>query len=159
MTPDQIPIVRESWPAVAADAGTLALHFYRRLFEIDHGAARLFAHVDMEAQRKKLVQALAVVVASLDDPDRLLNAVGALGKRHVHYGVEDHHFDSVGEALIDALHAVLGAGFTPDVQAAWLEAYTLVASVMRRALVRAAAPHLAETDQEPAGSPAFTRTS
>ena len=159
MTPDQIAIVRGAWPALAAEANPLASNFYKRLFEIDHSAARLFANVDMDAQRKKLIQALAVVVASLDDPDRLLGAVGALGKRHVHYGVEDHHFDSVGEALIDALHAVLGAGFTPDVQAAWLEAYTLVASVMRRALIRAASPQLSETDQEPVGSPAFTRTS
>ena len=161
MNPDQIAIVRGVWPAVAADAATLASHFYRRLFEIDHGTARLFAHVDMDAQRKKLVQMLSVVVASLDDPDRLLNAVGALGKRHVHYGVEDHHFDSVGEALIDALREVLGKAFTPDVQGAWLEAYTLVASVMRRALVRAS-PAESDADvltQEPAGSPTFTRTS
>jgi hemoglobin-like flavoprotein len=161
MTPDQLQLVRGAWPAVAADAGTLASHFYRRLFEIDHGAARLFAHVDMDAQRKKLVQALEVVVASLDDPDRLLGAVGALGKRHVHHGVEDHHFDSVGEALIDALHDVLGDAFTPDVQGAWLEAYTLVASVMRRALVRAFSPEVAveSIGQSPAGSPTFTRTS
>lgn len=159
MNPDQIAIVRGVWPAVAADAATLAAHFYGRLFEIDHGAARLFAHVDMETQRKKLVQTLAVVVACLDDPDRLLNAVGALGKRHVHYGVEDHHFDTVGEALIDALHSVLGVSFTPDVQTAWLEAYTLVASVMRRALVRAAIPEVVESDQVPGGSPALTRTS
>jgi hemoglobin-like flavoprotein len=159
MTSDQIAIVRGTWPAVAADANSLALRFYARLFEIDHGAARLFAHVDMDAQRKKLIQALTVVVASLDEPDRLLNVVGALGKRHVHYGVEDHHFDSVGEALIDALHAVLGALFTPEAQAAWLEAYTLVASVMRRAFIRAATSQSADTDQNPAGSPALTRTS
>ena len=90
-------------------------------------------------------------IAPLDTPNAF--------KRHVHYGVEDHHFDSVGEALIDALHAMLGAGFTSDVQAAWLEAYTLVASVMRRALIRTATPPIAETDHEPGGSPALTRTS
>ena len=161
MTPDQIELVRGAWPAVAADAGTLALHFYERLFEIDHSAARLFSGVDMDTQRKKLLQALSVVVASLDDPDRLLGAVGALGKRHVHYGVQDHHFDSVGEALINALHDVLGEAFTPEVQGAWLEAYTLVASVMRRALVRASFPEVAveSTDQSPVGSPTLTRTS
>jgi hemoglobin-like flavoprotein len=161
MNPDQIQIVRGAWPVVAAGADTLASRFYARLFEIDQGAARLFGHVDMDAQRKKLIQTLAVVVASLDDPDRLLNAVGALGKRHVHYGVEDHHFDTVGEALIDALHQVLGDGFTPEVQRAWLEAYTLIASVMRRALVRASLPEQVaeQLTQEAPGSPALTRTS
>jgi hemoglobin-like flavoprotein len=159
MTPNHIVLVRTSWASASNARFALAERFYESLFEIDESAARLFALVDMHAQRKKLVQMLAVVVASLDDPDHLLNAVGALGKRHVHYGVEDHHFDSVGAALIDALHAVLGVGFTADVQSAWLEAYTLVASVMRRALARAASPQLATADQEPGGSPALTRTS
>ncbi|HMA23783.1 MAG TPA: globin family protein [Gemmatimonadaceae bacterium] len=140
MTPDQILLVRSSWPAVAADADALTTHFYARLFEIDDSAARLFAGTDMATQRKKLAQSLAVVVKALDDLDQLLPAVAALGKRHAHYGVEQHHFDSVGEALIAALGAVLGDGFSSDVHAAWGEAYGLVASVMRRALIRAAVP-------------------
>jgi hemoglobin-like flavoprotein len=140
MTPDQILLVRSSWPAVAADADALTTHFYARLFEIDDSAARLFTGIDMASQRKKLAQALAVVVKVLDDPDQLLPAVAALGKRHANYGVEHHHFDSVGEALITALGAILGDMFVPELQAAWTEAYTLVASVMRRALIRAAVP-------------------
>jgi hemoglobin-like flavoprotein len=138
MTPDQILLVRSSWPAVAADADALTIHFYAHLFAIDDSAARLFAGIDMASQRKKLAQALAVVVKVLDDPDQLLPAVAALGKRHANYGVEHHHFDSVGEALVAALGAVLGDRFVPELQAAWTEAYTLVASVMRRALIRAA---------------------
>jgi hemoglobin-like flavoprotein len=138
MTPDQILLVRSSWPAVAADADALTIHFYARLFAIDDSAARLFAGIDMASQRKKLAQALTVVVKVLDDPDQLLPAVAALGKRHANYGVEHHHFDSVGEALVAALGAVLGDRFVPELQAAWTEAYTLVASVMRRALIRAA---------------------
>jgi len=140
MTPDQILLVRSSWPAVAADADALTVHFYAHLFAIDDGAARLFAGIDMASQRKKLAQALAVVVKMLDDPEQLLPAVAALGKRHAHYGVEHRHFDSVGEALISALAAILGSEFVPELQTAWSDAYTLVASVMRRALVRATVP-------------------
>jgi hemoglobin-like flavoprotein len=136
VTPDQILLVRVSWPAVAADADALTTHFYARLFEIDDSTARLFAGVDMDSQRKRLVQALGVIVDALDAPDQLLRAVAALGKRHANYGVEHHHFESVGEALISALGVVLGDGFVPDLRAAWTEAYALVAAVMRRALVR-----------------------
>ena len=93
------------------------------------------------AQRKKLAQSLAVVVAALDDPDSLLPAVSALGKRHTHYGVEHHHFDSVGEALLTALGTTLGAAYTQEIHDAWAEAYALVAAVMKRALVRAEAVH------------------
>jgi hemoglobin-like flavoprotein len=140
MTPEQTSYVRESWPIVAANADALTDAFYKQLFEIDASAARLFAGVDMTAQRKKLAQALAVVVHALDDPDSLLPAVAALGKRHAGYSVEHHHFDTVGEALLSALGGVLGAAFTSDVRNAWAEAYALVASVMRRALVRASEP-------------------
>lgn len=138
MTPEQILLVRASWPVVAAKADVLTTRFYAHLFEIDSSAARLFGHVDMAAQRLKLHQALTVVVYALDDPDRLLPAIGDLGKRHVKYGVEHHHFDSVGEALLRAIGDSLGDAFDRDVRQAWAEAYALVASVMRRALVRMA---------------------
>ena len=103
---------------------------YESRFRANHGEL---------TQRKRLAQALAVVVNALHDPDTLLPAIAALGKRHANYGVEHHHFDSVGEALVSALGAVLGAEFTLDVQTAWTDAYALVASVMRRALIRSAA--------------------
>jgi hemoglobin-like flavoprotein len=129
--------VRASWPSIAANADTVTDKFYKYLFEIDQSASRLFASVDMTAQRRKLAQSLAVVVQSLDDPDSLLPAVAALGKRHAGYGIEHHHFDSVGEALLAALGDALGSDFTTDVRHAWAQAYALVASVMRRALIRA----------------------
>ena len=137
MTPEQTSYVRESWPAAAANADALTANFYKQLFEIDASAARLFAGVDMTAQRKKLVQSLTIVVHVLDDPDTLLPAMAALGKRHTGYAVEHHHFDSVGEALLSALGDTLGSAFTTEVRRAWAEAYALVASVMRRALIRA----------------------
>jgi hemoglobin-like flavoprotein len=136
MTQDQILLVRASWPTVAAQADALTTHFYAHLFEIDDTAARLFAGVDMTAQKKKLAQALAVVIHALDDIDSLLPAVAALGKRHTHYGVEERHFDSVGDALLWALYDVLGDAFTPAVRDAWAQAYTIVSSVMRRPFAR-----------------------
>jgi len=141
MTPDQISRVRSSWPDVAADADAMTLRFYEHLFAIDAGAARLFAHTDMGAQRVKLAQMLEALVNALDDPDRLVPVIAALGKRHTHYGVESRHFDSVGEALLLALGETLGVAFTPGTRQAWSETYWLVASVMRRALVRASIPH------------------
>jgi hemoglobin-like flavoprotein len=137
MTPEHITLVRASWPAIAAHADALTRNFYTYLFEIDDSAARLFAGVDMTALRTKLAQSLAVVVQSIDDVDRLLPALAALGKRHATYGVEDRHFDSVGHALLRAFSTTLGDEFTTPLHDAWSEAYGLIAAVMRRALVRA----------------------
>jgi hemoglobin-like flavoprotein len=139
MTPDQIQLVRSSWPVVAANADALTATFYAHLFEIDDSAARLFVGVEMTSQRSKLAQSLAVVVKALDDTDRLLPPLAALAKRHTHYGVEPHHFDSVGEALLHALATTLGSSFTTELRNAWGQAYALVASVMQRALIRTAA--------------------
>jgi hemoglobin-like flavoprotein len=136
MTSDQILLVRSSWPLIAERGDELSAQFYDGLFAIDASAARLFAGVDMTAQRAKLMQSLAVIVHALDDIDQLLPVVAALGKRHTRYGVEDHHFDSVGEALLLAFGVTLGTAFTPELRSAWTVAYALVASVMRRALTR-----------------------
>lgn len=136
MTPEQIQLVRTTWEVAAADPDTLTTNFYAHLFAIDSGIARMFGGVDMASQKKKVAQALAVVVTALDDVDSLLPALSALGKRHVKYGVESRHFDAVGDALIWALRDSLGNAFTADVQHAWADAYAVVASVMRRPLER-----------------------
>ena len=89
MNANQADLLRESWSAVAPRADELTQRFYQHLFDIDDTAARLFAGVDMEAQRTKLLHALKLVVASADDMDRLLPALAALGKRHTEYGIEE----------------------------------------------------------------------
>jgi hemoglobin-like flavoprotein len=150
VTPDQTSLVRASWPLIAARAGALTANFYTSLFEIDDSAARLFATVDMAAQRAKLVHSLAVIVDAVDNPDRLLPVVAALGRRHATYGIEQRHFDSVGHALLRALSITLGDAFTIEMHHAWGEAYELISAVMRRALVRA---------NEPAAGPSPTHAS
>lgn len=136
MTSEQATAIRETWQSVSANVDTLAATFYGHLFEIDTSAARLFARVDMPAQRAKLAQSLAVLVNAVDDPDRLLPTLGALARRHVRYGIEVHQFDSVGDALLWALADTLGEEFTPQVREAWAQAYALIASVMKRAVDR-----------------------
>jgi hemoglobin-like flavoprotein len=138
MTSDQVLLVRSSWSAIATHGDELSVRFYDHLFAIDPGAARLFSHVDMSAQRAKLAQMLGAVVHSLDDIDSLLPAVAALGKRHTQYGVEHRHFDSVEEALLRAFSDTLGGDFTPALRASWAEAYALITCVMKRALIRSA---------------------
>ena len=55
----------------------------------------------------------------------------ALARRHAAYGVTDHHYQTVGEALLWTLHQGLGEHFTPSVAAAWSAAYALLADVMK----------------------------
>ena len=143
MNPDQVLLVRASWPEAAARADTLTTTFYEYLFEIDTTAAALFTGVDMAGQKKKLAQALAVVVNAADDPGRLVPALTALGRRHAGYRVDHRHFDSVGTALLRALGDTLGGAFTADVRDAWAAAYGAVAGIMRDAMAQGVREDLA----------------
>ena len=134
MSPEEIRLVRSSWSMIAERADAFTARFYDHLFVIDAGAAQLFNGVDMSIQQWKLAQTLGVVVQALDDLDTLLPAVAALGRRHTRYGVLHHHFDSVGAALLQAFVDTLGQHFTPAVRAAWVRAYSLVATEMQKGL-------------------------
>ena len=59
--------------------------------------------------------------------------VRPLGRRHAGYKVTAEHYKPVGEALIWTLEQGLGDAFTPPIKTAWLEAYTMVANVMKEA--------------------------
>lgn len=84
----------------------------------------------MTQQGAKLMAALGFVVHGLDRAETILPTVRDLAKRHVGYGVEEHHYPIVGQALIETLAAGLGEAFTPPVREAWEAAYGLLASVM-----------------------------
>jgi len=128
-------VLRESWAKVVPIADAAAAIFCERLFDTDPATRRLFSPERMPEQRRKLVQALDLVVTGLDD----LGPIAALGRRHVGYGVTEAQYGSVGVALLWTLERGLGAALHESAAAAWTEAYGLVSGVMRDA-VRVAPP-------------------
>jgi hemoglobin-like flavoprotein len=136
MTPEQQELVRESWRRFNPVPRAATVQFYDRLFELDPTVRQLFAGVDLEEQERKLMTMFAQIVHAIDRPEELVSSVAALGRRHVHYGVKDGDYDSIGAALLWTLEQGLGDEFTPEIRAAWAEAYLTVATVMRRAAVR-----------------------
>lgn len=130
MTPRQIALVRETFAAVKPIAGTAAALFYDRLFALDPALRALFKS-DMREQGAKLMQMIGVAVAGLHAPEALVPTLRGLGRRHRGYGVDDRHYDTVGEALIWTLGQGLGPAFTDEAREAWLAAYGLLAGVMQ----------------------------
>ncbi len=133
MTPDQKTLVQSTWHQVVPIADTASAQFYDRLFEIDPTLRTLFADVDLESQRRKLIATLTRVVVALDEIEELVPEIEALGRRHAGYGVTDAHYQTVGEALLWTLETGLGDAWTRDVETAWTAAYGFVADVMRGA--------------------------
>lgn len=87
----------------------------------------------MVAQGQKLMQALALVTNSLDQLDTILPEVKQLGIRHARYGMNEGHYATVGAALLWTLEKNLGPALTPEVRAAWTNAYLMLASAMMAA--------------------------
>ena len=116
--------------------------FYRRLFELDPGLRPLFKGA-MTAQGARLMTALGGVVGSLDQLERILPALCALGHRHGAYGVRPEHYATVGEALIWTLEQALGPAFTREMRRAWIDAYGRLAWTMIAAAEEDALPEAA----------------
>ncbi|MFG1478969.1 globin domain-containing protein [Xanthobacter sp. V4C-4] len=129
MTPSDIAAIRADFAIVARAPDDFAARFYARLFTLDPALRVLFPD-DLSEQRRKLVQALAMVVAGLDRLDDILPAVQGLGARHGDYGVQPEHYAIVGEAILGTLEETLGGGFGAANRAAWGEAYATLADVM-----------------------------
>jgi hemoglobin-like flavoprotein len=133
MSPEQKMLVHETWQQVAPTADQVAVLFYERLFAIDTTARPLFGSTDLAEQRRKLIQALTLVVRGLNQTESLVPAIAELGRRHARLGVSAKHYHSVGAALLWTLKQKLGLGWTPQVEAAWTSAYLLLADIMRKA--------------------------
>lgn len=132
MTPRQIALVQASWQRVRPAGGEVAARFYARLFERDPSLAPLFRG-EMEAQGRKLIAALDFVVEHLAERPGRLPALQQLARRHVYYGVQPAHYDSVGEALGWTLAQGLGEAAGSELLQAWAAAYDEVAAAMKQA--------------------------
>lgn len=139
MTPEQKVLVQESFAKVVPIADQAAALFYQRLFSLDPALQPLFRG-SMEEQGRKLMKMIGTAVNGLDDLDALVPAVQDLGRRHVGYGVEDSHYDTVGAALIWTLEQGLGDAFTNPVRDAWITVYGILASTMKGAAAEVASP-------------------
>jgi nitric oxide dioxygenase len=129
MTPEQVTAIQDSFDKVNPIAEQAAALFYGRLFEIAPEVKPLF-HGDMAEQGRKLMATLAFVVNRLGNLETVLPAASALAKRHVGYGVKAAHYGPVGAALLWTLEQGLGDQWTPQLAAAWGEAYTVLSNVM-----------------------------
>ena len=132
MTPEREQLVRDTWKRFEPKAAEHARFFYDKLFELDPETKAMFARANMDIQRHRLMETFGMLVTELDDAERLVSDLVVLGRRHGAYGVRDSDYDAAGVALLWTLERALGPEFTAEARSAWTEAYTTIATVMRR---------------------------
>jgi ferredoxin-NADP reductase/hemoglobin-like flavoprotein len=121
--------LKESWAAVTEFGDEVPLYFYSTLF-LSHPETRKLFPVSMAAQRDRLVNALGRTVASVDDLDALMPFLQQLGADHRKFEVLAEHYPHVGGALLATLEHFLGPRWTPELAAAWTQAFGIVSKVM-----------------------------
>lgn len=127
-----VRLVRDSWAVAEPHADEVARFFYGMLFSLSPGTRELFA-VNMEVQRSRLLRALVHVIQMVDRPDELMPFLQQLGRDHRKFGVVNSHYEAVGTALLAAVKKYAGDAWTPQVERAWAECYTIMASAMTEA--------------------------
>ena len=126
----QVEVLEESFKAIEPQADGFVGSFYDNLFAANPEAKPLFETTDMEAQKKKLLASLVLVVENLRKPEALDGALRGLGARHVKYGALPEHYPLVGSALLTTFGQYLGDKWTPDVKNAWTNAYVAISEIM-----------------------------
>ena len=118
-----------SFDLVAPRGDDLMDEFYSRLFAAAPAVKPLFP-ADMKRQKVMLLGALVLLRKSLRDLDAIVPKLRELGARHVAYGAQPEHYPVVGTALIASMAAIAGDAWTVEYEAAWAEAFEIVAATM-----------------------------
>jgi hemoglobin-like flavoprotein len=118
-----------SFDLVAPRGDELMDEFYSRLFAAAPAVKPLFPD-NLSRQKVMLLGALVLLRKSLRDLDSIAPKLRDLGARHVAYGAEPEHYPVVGTVLIASMAAIAGDAWTADYEAAWAEAFEIVAATM-----------------------------
>ena len=130
LTKKEIGLIKKSWGVIRnIDQAVVGNVFYSKLFFENPELRKMFPE-NMEAQYRKLIEMLNVIVARLEKLDELKSEITSMAERHVSYGVKPQHYNLVGVALIWTLQKALGNEWDDETKAAWINCYTILSGTM-----------------------------
>jgi len=118
-----------SFKGLARSADLLVERFYDRLFAREPRLRAMFP-AEMADQRRKLVSALAFVVANLRSPEQVLPCLKALGASHAAFGARPAHYPIVCEELLAAMAETAEGAWNEEIEREWASALHLVSAAM-----------------------------
>ena len=130
LTKKEIGLIKKSWGVIRnIDQAVVGDVFYSKLFFENPELRKMFPE-NMEAQYRKLIEMLNVIVARLEKLDELKSEITSMAERHVSYGVKPQHYNLVGVALIWTLQKALSDEWDDETKAAWINCYTILSGTM-----------------------------
>lgn len=123
--------VKESGPALAEQAERITQVFYRSMFTAHPELLNIFNPANQAGglQQRALAGAIVAYAMNIDALENLGGAVEIIAQKHAALGVRPEQYPIVGEHLLIAIKTVLGDAATPELLAAWGEAYRFLADI------------------------------
>lgn len=127
-----VALVKATVPALEAHGLEIVRVMYARMFE-NPMVRDLFNqshHGETGSQPKALATAILAYGQNIDNLGALAPAVERIAQKHVGLQILSEHYPYVAEALLAAIKEVLGEAATPEILAAWGEAYWFLANIL-----------------------------
>ena len=132
LTPATIALVKATVPALEAHGFEITRRMYERLFQ-NASIRDLFNqshHGEAGSQSKALADAVLAYARNIDNLGVLAGAVERITQKHVSLNILPEHYAFVADALLGAIQDVLGQAATPEICAAWSDAYWFLADLL-----------------------------
>lgn len=158
ISPQTVQIVKATVPVLAEHGMTIVMTMYRNMFRDNPEVKSLFNQanqatgenktrasqlesfngqvfspvgetVTVGSQQVTLTQAVLAYATHIDNPTALLPAVMRIANKHASLDVRPEHYSIVGKHLLGAIKEVLGDAATPEIIAAWAEAFGALAEL------------------------------
>jgi len=132
-SPLNADVLEKSFALLAPQAEELVSRFYFRLFRAAPQTYRMFPQNRFAEQKKMLLAALKMTVNNVRKPEALIPVLQDLGVKHKAYGAGTAEYALVGSILLATMAEFAGDAWTPEIEAAWTDAYGVIQSVMLEA--------------------------
>ena len=132
LSPQTVAVVKATVPALETHGLAITRRMYERLFE-NADIRDLFNqshHGETGSQPKALALAVLAYARNIDNLGVLTGAVERIAQKHVALNILPEHYPFVADALLAAILDVLGEAATPEILAAWGEAYWFLAELL-----------------------------
>lgn len=126
-----VELIRKSFDMAKPIGMEVAEKFYEILWEDFPAVKAMFQGLDMQTQKRALMSSLTFVVDNVDNPEKLIPYLKSMGERHVKYGVEEEHYEWVGQSLLKTFVFFFEDNWTDELQDEWISAYNVVANTMQ----------------------------
>lgn len=132
------PYIEASVPVLREHGLAISTRFYARMFEAHPELRNLFnmGNQASGAQQQSLAAAVFAYAANIDNAAALTPVLDRIVHKHAAVGIKPSHYPIVGRHLLGAIGEVLGEAATPELIAAWDEAYWLLAGELIAAEAR-----------------------